>query len=55
MGRLTMTAILMVVGLSACHAGFGIGSNDKPPASVATTALVSAEAQASIASDVPAN
>jgi len=36
----------LLVGLSACNAGFGIG--DKGPTYVATDALASAVAQASI-------
>jgi hypothetical protein len=39
---------LLVVGLSACHAGFGIGDNDRGPTHVASGAWESAVAQASI-------
>jgi hypothetical protein len=38
----------LLVGLSACHAGFGIGDNDRGPTRVATDAWESAVAQASI-------
>jgi hypothetical protein len=38
----------LLVGLSACHAGFGIGDNDRGPAHVATDAWEAAVAQASI-------
>ena len=54
MGRLAMTALILLIGLSACHAGFGIGSNGEHPAYVATTATESALSQASIATDLPA-
>jgi hypothetical protein len=53
MDRLTMTAVIILIGLSACHAGFGIGSNGEHPAYVVATATESAEAQASIATDLP--
>lgn len=38
----------VVVGLSACHAGSGIGDNRQPPHSVATSTLGSAVAQAAM-------
>jgi hypothetical protein len=47
MNRLMMLAGLLV-GLSACHAPVGIGSNGQGPAPVATDAWQSAIAQASI-------
>jgi len=49
MGRIMMIALL-VGGLSACHAGFGIGDNGQGRSYVATDALGSAAAQASIGS-----
>jgi hypothetical protein len=44
----------LVVGLSACHAGFGIGDNGQHPNYVATDTLGSAVAQASMIT-VPAS
>ena len=38
----------LLVGLSACHAGFGIGDNDRGPTHVAGNAWESAVAQSSI-------
>jgi hypothetical protein len=48
-----MTAAAMLFGLSACHAGISVGDSGEDPAYVASTAMGSAEAQASIASDLP--
>jgi hypothetical protein len=48
-----MTAFTILIGLSACHAGFGIGSNGDHPAYAAATATESAEAQASMTTDLP--
>jgi hypothetical protein len=45
-----LTMIALVVALSACHAGFGIGDNGQRPNYVATDAPGSAVAQASIGS-----
>jgi hypothetical protein len=47
MGKVLMLAGLLA-GLSACHAGFGIGDNDRAPTHAATDAWESAVAQASI-------
>jgi hypothetical protein len=47
MGKL-MAIVALVVGLSGCHAGFGIGDNGQAPTYVASDALGSAVAQASI-------
>jgi hypothetical protein len=44
----------LVVGLSACHAGFGIGDNGQNPNYLVTNAMGSAVAQASIGT-VPAS
>jgi hypothetical protein len=44
----------LVVGLSACHAGFGIGDNRQPSNYVATDTLESAVAPASMGT-VPAS
>jgi hypothetical protein len=43
-----MMIALLVGGLSACHAGFGIGDNGQDRSYVATNALGSAVSQASI-------
>jgi hypothetical protein len=43
-----LTMVALVVGLSACHAGFGIGDNGQGPTRVATDTWGSAVAQASI-------
>lgn len=43
-----MVLIVLLVGLSACHAGIGIGDYDQHPASVATDGWGPALAQASI-------
>jgi ABC-type transporter Mla maintaining outer membrane lipid asymmetry permease subunit MlaE len=48
-----MTAAAILIGLSACHAGFSIGDNDEHPAYAVTTAMGSALAQASIADGLP--
>jgi hypothetical protein len=47
MSRL-MIVIALLVGLSACHAGFGIGDNGQSPTYVAANAWEAAIAQASI-------
>jgi hypothetical protein len=49
MGKL-MAIVALLAGLSACHAGIGIGDNDTPQARtyVASDAFGSAVAQASI-------
>ena len=49
MGKISMI-VAFLVGLSACHAhgGFGIGDNGQPPTDVASSALGSGIAQASI-------
>lgn len=47
-----MMMVALVLGLSACHVGFGIGANGQAP--VATDAWGSAVAQASIGKFVPA-
>lgn len=46
---LTLAALL--VGLSACHLGMGVGDSGQHPTYVATDALGSAVTQASIGSD----
>ena len=46
-----MILIVLSVGLSGCYAGIGIGDNGQPPTYVATDALGSALAQASIGTD----
>jgi hypothetical protein len=53
MCRSAMMAAAMLIGLSACHAGISVGDSGEHPAYVATTAMESAEAQASIANDLP--
>ena len=45
-----MMVVLLICGLSACHAGFGIGDNGQGPAYVASDAWGSAVAQASMGS-----
>jgi len=45
-----MTVVLFIGGLSACHAGFGIGDNGQGRTDVASDALGSAVAQASMGS-----
>jgi hypothetical protein len=42
--------VVLLVALSACHAGFGVGSNAQHPTDVATNSLGSAVAQTSMAS-----
>ena len=49
MSRLMMV-VLLIGGLSACHAGFGIGDNGQGPTDVASNAWGSAVAQASMGS-----
>ena len=51
MGKLSIL-IVLVVALSACHAGFGIGDNGQGRTYVAGSALTSSMAQASIGSVV---
>ena len=53
MSRLMMV-IALLVGVSACHAGFGIGDNGQSPTYVAANAWESAVAQASIGTVVQA-
>jgi len=43
-----MMMVALLAGLSACHAGFGVGDNGQTPTHVATNAWESAVAQASI-------
>ena len=43
-----MTIVALLVGLSACHAGFGVGDNGQRSTYVANNAWESAIAQASI-------
>jgi hypothetical protein len=52
MGKIAMS-IALLVGLSACHAGFGIGENSQAPSYVATNAMESAVAQASVGTALP--
>jgi hypothetical protein len=47
MGK-ALVLVGLLVGLSACHAGFGIGENERGPTHVASDAWESAVAQASI-------
>jgi hypothetical protein len=47
MGKV-LAMVGLLVGLSACHAGFSIGDNNRGPTRVATDAWESAVAQASI-------
>jgi hypothetical protein len=49
MSRIVMI-VLLIGGLSACHAGFGVGDNGRGGSDVATDALGSAVAQSSIGS-----
>jgi hypothetical protein len=49
MSRIVMI-VLLIGGLSACHAGFGIGDNGRGGSDIATDALASAVAQSSIGS-----
>jgi outer membrane lipopolysaccharide assembly protein LptE/RlpB len=46
--------IALLVGLSACHAGFGLGDNGQSPIHVATNAWQSAVAQGSVGTMLPA-
>jgi hypothetical protein len=47
--KTALAMIALLVGLSACHAGFGIGDNGQQhPTEVATDTLGSAVTQASI-------
>ncbi|MGO8914835.1 MAG: hypothetical protein ACLQJR_02880 [Stellaceae bacterium] len=43
-----LAMLALLVGLSACHVGVGIGDNGQPPAYAATDTLGSALAQASM-------
>jgi len=49
MSRIMMIPLL-IGGLSACHAGFGVGDNGRGRSNAATDALGSAVAQSSIGS-----
>ncbi len=53
MPRLAMILITLLVGLSACHAGFGIGDNGQHPTYVATNTFGSAVAQSSMGAQLP--
>ncbi len=52
MGKLSMVVALLVA-LSACHAGIGVGDSGQQPTAIASNALGSAVAQASIGADLP--
>jgi hypothetical protein len=53
MPRLAIIMITLMVGLSACHAGFGIGDNGQHPTYVATNTFGSAVAQSSMGAQLP--
>jgi hypothetical protein len=49
-----LTVVVLLVGLSGCHFGFGIGDSGQHSTYVATDSLGSAVAQASVGNIIPA-